>query len=194
MLEKQRESCGGWQNASVREGGSEFRRMYWQRIQKVFESVLISEAFLCSLRKLSLVPAEWSGCALAFSPTPHTMAELAFLVYGSWFQWESRTLSKRRLTIISLCRHCRPNDGVHRQSVCLPRASELNEKRILCCLRFRVESSRNLIPNRERHPRSRILPVATSRALHDPQLICWPDGTNVGKPQTPRLAPLTAAR
>lgn len=105
---------------------------------------LFAEATLRSYQRSGM------GAQYATHPLHTRWSELTVSVYGSWFQWESRSLSNRRLTIISSWRHYRPNDGVHRQSACLPR------KRILCCLRFRVEFSRNLIPNRERHPRSRV--------------------------------------
>src|SRR6266404_2184140 len=83
---KQRESCSDWQNASVAEGRKRVPSDGLAAHPESLQSVLISGAFLCSLRQKSFVPEQWNGCALRCSPTPQTMVRISFLVYGWWFQ------------------------------------------------------------------------------------------------------------
>src|ERR1700719_1718063 len=74
---KQRESCSDWQNASVPEGGSEFRPMDWQRIQKVFRVCSSQERFFVRLgRNLSYQRSEM-GAHYAAHPLHKRWSELA---------------------------------------------------------------------------------------------------------------------
>src|SRR6266404_8894819 len=76
---KQRESCSDWQNASVPEGGSEFRPMDWQRIQKVFRVCSSQERFFVRLGRNRTSAVEW--VRISCSPTPQTMVRISCFLF-----------------------------------------------------------------------------------------------------------------
>jgi hypothetical protein len=68
VLESKRESCSDWQNASVLEGGNEFRRMYWQRIQKVFRARSSQKRFFVRLGRNRSYQRSGMGAQYATHP------------------------------------------------------------------------------------------------------------------------------